>query len=87
LEGTQREIVAIDRSAADQPLPSDVQMCGDQHYFPGQHPEAGFRRTGEFAAVEIVVGEEPLQILDDFVAAAPDGPERVDPVGVVGVDV
>jgi len=87
LQGPQREVVAIQRCAANEPLAFDLEMRGDQHQLGCQHPETGLRWTGKFAAVEIVVSEQAPEVLDDFGASPLDRVEGVDPVSVVGLHV
>ncbi len=79
--------MTIQRSAADKPLALGPQMRRDQDDFGGEYPKARLGQTGELAAVEVVIGKQSRQVLDDVIAPALDRAEGVDPVGIVGIHV
>jgi hypothetical protein len=85
LQCTQREVVPVKCSAADQALTFDPQVCRYQNHLRRQHPETGLGRTLGFAAVEVVVGEQAGEVVDDLLAPAFDRAEGVDPIGVIGI--
>jgi hypothetical protein len=72
--------------APDQLLPGDPEVHRDQHDVRREHPEGQLGRSFDDAGIEVLVGEQTTDILDDLGSALLHASERVDPVGGVAVD-
>ncbi len=80
-------VALLDHAAADQLLALDDQVCGDEHDVGREDAHAHVGRRLQLTGIEVVVGEEPAQVLDDLRTAALHRAERVHPVGIRAVDV